>query len=307
MAVLAEVGTTMKNRFRSVLGIVLVLFSGLTWAEKTADEYYQAEDWPNVESAYGAMIQEQPSNGRAWYRLAVAQRYLGKHDDALKSLDQAEKVGVPISFVGYERAKTFAVSGNKDKAIESLGASAKGGLNSVTLLDAEALNAIRDEPEFKRIEKTVARNAAPCIVDAHHDAFDFWLGEWEVVDTNGNVQGRNKITKAEQGCLVLENWTSASGNTGQSMNYYDPHTKNWYQRWVSSGALINLQGNYSEGAMRLVGDIYYFGNGNHADFRGTWTPLEDGRVRQFFEQSTDNGTSWQPWFEGYYARIEPSE
>ena len=38
------------------------------------------------------------------------------------------------------------------------------------------------------------------------------------------------------------------------------------------------------------------------DFRGTWTLLEDGRVRQFFEQSADQGKSWQAWFEGFYKR-----
>ena len=297
----------MKNRLLAVMMVTAFSFVGVAFGEKTPDEYYQAEDWPKVESAYGAMTEEQPSNGRAWYRLAVAQRYLEKYQQALSSLDQAEKVGVPISFVGYERAKTYAASGHKAKAIEWLTASANGGLNSLSLLDAEALNGIRNEPEFEAIQKTVARNAAPCAVDDHHDAFDFWLGEWEVVDANGNFQGKNKITKAEQGCLVLEHWTSASGSTGQSMNYYDPHTEAWYQRWVSSGALINLKGNFSDGAMRLVGDIYYHGNGNYADFRGTWTPMEDGRVRQFFEQSTDNGTSWQPWFEGFYSKIEKSE
>jgi hypothetical protein len=37
-------------------------------------------------------------------------------------------------------------------------------------------------------------------------------------------------------------------------------------------------------------------------FRGLWTPLPDGRVRQFFEQSNDGGETWVPWFEGFYTR-----
>ena len=53
------------------------------------------------------------------------------------------------------------------------------------------------------------------------------------------------------------------------------------------------------GAMRLVGRIVGL-DGSSGPFRGTWTPLADGRVRQFFEQSTD-GVEWTPWFDGYYS------
>ncbi len=34
----------------------------------------------------------------------------------------------------------------------------------------------------------------------------------------------------------------------------------------------------------------------------TFTPLEDGRVRQLIEQSTDGGQTYTVWFDGYYAR-----
>ena len=33
-----------------------------------------------------------------------------------------------------------------------------------------------------------------------------------------------------------------------------------------------------------------------------WTALPDGRVRQFFEISTDDGATWVTWFDGYYTR-----
>ena len=38
-------------------------------------------------------------------------------------------------------------------------------------------------------------------------------------------------------------------------------------------------------------------------FRGRWTPLEDGRVRQLFQQQDDEGV-WQTWFDGYYSRSD---
>jgi hypothetical protein len=36
-------------------------------------------------------------------------------------------------------------------------------------------------------------------------------------------------------------------------------------------------------------------------FRGRWTPIADGRVRQFFEEQQEN--EWQRWFEGFYSKV----
>lgn len=37
-------------------------------------------------------------------------------------------------------------------------------------------------------------------------------------------------------------------------------------------------------------------------FRGTWTPNEDGSVRQFFVQQDTDGGVWKTWFDGLYIR-----
>jgi len=55
--------------------------------------------------------------------------------------------------------------------------------------------------------------------------------------------------------------------------------------------------------MTLVGEHRY-GDGRVELIRGTWTPLDDGRVQQFFEQSRDGGESWYTWFDGYYQRAD---
>jgi len=70
--------------------------------------------------------------------------------------------------------------------------------------------------------------------------------------------------------------------------------------------------------MVLEGEIRYRQPPESADlisagparpFRGRWTPMPDGRIRQFFEELiTDNNgeeggeEKWQPWFEGFYAK-----
>ena len=147
-----------------------------------------------------------------------------------------------------------------------------------------------------------ARDARPCQAGGLFDDFDFWVGVWEVSTPDGKVAGENTIRKLEQGCLLLENWASANGGTGTSMNYYDPARQMWVQVWVGLNLLIDIEGGLEDGAMRLTGTIHYLATDQRAPFRGTWTPLDDGRVRQFFEQSNDAGKTWSPWFAGYYTR-----
>jgi hypothetical protein len=55
--------------------------------------------------------------------------------------------------------------------------------------------------------------------------------------------------------------------------------------------------------MEMEGTIYYLAAQRSAAFRGRWTPLEDGRVRQFFEEKDQEG-NWQVWFDGFYTREE---
>jgi hypothetical protein len=125
-----------------------------------------------------------------------------------------------------------------------------------------------------------------------------------VHDAQGIYQGSNRISLREGGCYLLEEWTGASGSSGSSINYYDAARERWVQHWVSQdGTQIQIEGGLGEdGSMRLDGRIFYLANGQQADFRGRWTPLADGRVRQVFEQSTDDGRTWAPWFEGFYTR-----
>lgn len=133
--------------------------------------------------------------------------------------------------------------------------------------------------------------------------FDFWLGTWRVVDANGEEAGRNRIERAQQGCLVLENWQGATGGTGTSLNYYDPVAGAWRQVWVSPGALIDIRGGLADGSMVLTGSIVYVAEARSLPFRGTWTALPDGRVRQYFEEQRQVGV-WTAWFEGFYEPVE---
>ena len=149
-----------------------------------------------------------------------------------------------------------------------------------------------------------AAPAGPCDDEAYHQ-FDFWVGDWEVTDRAGQLQGTNSITREEGGCLLVERWTSAAGNTGQSYNFYSPVNDEWRQVWVSAGLIIDYTGGLTEtGSMKLTGTIVYHQSGTRAPFTGEWTPNPDGSVTQHFEQYSADKDEWVEWFTGIYRRNE---
>lgn len=151
----------------------------------------------------------------------------------------------------------------------------------------------------------LAAEPKPCVTPGFR-AFDFWVGEWDVHLPNGKRAGSNLITASQQGCLLTENWTSAGGGTGTSLNFYNAVTNRWRQLWVSPGAIIDITGDIQANSMMLTGTITYESDQRVAAFRGTWTPLDDGRVRQFFEEQDKDG-NWQAWFEGFYQRATSAD
>lgn len=145
--------------------------------------------------------------------------------------------------------------------------------------------------------------ACPCCTE-NHDQFDFWLGNWEVKDTNGIALGSNQISEAEQNCLIVEHWTGASGGTGTSYNYYDSSDSLWHQLWVSSnGFILNLKGSWQGESMQLrselqkgksVGDFYH---------QISWTPQKDGSIIQRWDYLGTKGEVLKTVFYGIYRKV----
>ena len=136
--------------------------------------------------------------------------------------------------------------------------------------------------------------------------FDFWLGDWDVHTAQGELAGYNRVTRDQAGCLLIENWRGSQGGIGTSFNFYDPVDDRWRQVWVAPGTHIEISGQITDGSMVLEGFITYLRTAQRFAFRGTWTLQEDGRVRQFFEKSREQG-EWKPWFEGFYSRGHRSD
>jgi len=137
-------------------------------------------------------------------------------------------------------------------------------------------------------------------------ALDFWLGDWEVRDAGGALQGTNRIAADLSGCAVRESWTDVSGERGESLFYLDRAARRWKQVWITSEGAWKEKSQVeapadAPGAVRFQGELPRPEGGTTLD-RTTLTPLPGGRVRQRIEQSRDGGASWPAFWEGIYSR-----
>lgn len=167
------------------------------------------------------------------------------------------------------------------------------------------LAAVVSGPIVAAPRDVLVAQAASCST-AMHGAFDFWIGDWNVVDSStGRVAGHNRIERVDGGCVVRERYMTAGAYSGQSLNWYDPTTQRWHQLWLDSGGLIlRLAGGpAAEGTMVLEG-VGRDSAGTTVE-RITWTRRADGSVRQHWTQARTAAGPWQTVFDGIYARRAP--
>jgi hypothetical protein len=247
-----------------------------------------------------------PKDASEWFTLAQEARRNDQLREAHAALDNAEQLGFQPVRVAFERARLLTLGDKPEQAVATLQAVADSGFTAVGFITGDPiLGTLAGNPDYDALVAAMAELAYPCENDDAFRAFDFWVGDWVVHGPAGNLAGSNTIEPAQRGCVLIENWTSASGGTGMSINYLDKASGEWVQVWnAEGGSQINIRGGMTEEGMLLVGTLHSVANDTTVPFRGLWTPLDDGRVRQFFEQSLDDGETWTPWFEGFYTRQE---
>ncbi len=149
-----------------------------------------------------------------------------------------------------------------------------------------------------------AAAAAPCSAPEYHQ-LDFWVGDWDVYEPGGKLQGHNKVEKVYDGCVLQEHWVGTEGDTGSSFNIYDASRQVWNETWVSNhGYLLSFDGRLHGKDMVLIGQ-HLDPHGLPELHRGVWTPTDYG-VHQTWEVSTDGGRTWTMRFEGILRRAGQS-
>ena len=133
---------------------------------------------------------------------------------------------------------------------------------------------------------------------------DFWLGEWDLVGGDGKKTADDKVVMVLGGCGVQENWTGTKGGEGLSFSAYDPATRRWHQTLMDDGgAVLNLEGEFAEGKMILVGAASFAeGQGRHDHPPDRLDSPAQSHVKQIWENSTNGGRTWRLVSEGTYVR-----
>jgi len=147
-------------------------------------------------------------------------------------------------------------------------------------------------------------SCACCTED--HKAFDFWIGDWTVYNSEGDIIGANKIVKKQDGCVLQENWTSSNQtNTGTSYNFFDSTDNIWNQVWISNtGNVLKLKGNLnSKGEMVLKSELVEDSKGDYYN-QITWSKNKDSSVTQKWIIIDENGDILRDVFSGIYRRSD---
>ena len=140
---------------------------------------------------------------------------------------------------------------------------------------------------------------AACAAAEYHQ-FDFWVGRWDVYDKSGQLVAHSLI-ESVYGCGIRENWMPVGKTGGGSLSIYVPDQKRWEQFWIdSSGSRAFFTGGWNGSAMVITGKW------GGPLVRMTYSKNADGSVRQFGEQSIDDGKSWSPSFNFNYRRASSS-
>jgi hypothetical protein len=147
-------------------------------------------------------------------------------------------------------------------------------------------------------------DASPCGSAAHHQ-FDFWIGRWDVFETQtGKPAGRSLIERIYDGCALRENW-SEPGFTGGSLNHYSTEDGRWRQTWTdSAGAWREFVGGLEGGRMVLVWRVPSSrAEPGQVQVRMTFTPEPGGEVRQYSDVSKDGGRTWRLRYDYTYRPV----
>ncbi|WP_286263567.1 hypothetical protein [Thalassotalea atypica] len=122
-------------------------------------------------------------------------------------------------------------------------------------------------------------------------------------NTQNTNKSTSKISTINGGCTILEEYATPTGFIGKSLNIYDVTSDQWHQTWTdNTGSLLRLDGQFDGTSMVLTGNTIDKTGKTNLN-RITWTPNQDGTVRQLWEISEDKGKNWQVIFDGLYHKV----
>ena len=229
----------------------------------------------------------------ARYRSAVAAEERGELMDALAGYDEAAG-HFPGPSSALAAVRVLVKLGRTADAQARMRALLDGGFGQTQLLDADpVLKTMYDMPDLRDDLAAARARRFPCQAPGKHHEIDFWVGRWDVTMSGARIGG-NSISRAAAGCVVLERWESALGETGASQTFYDAAIDRWRQIYVGdSGKITEYAGAWDGKEMRMDTDA-----SKPPQRRMQLIPNPDGSVTQRFTHA--DAEQWVVEFEALY-------
>ena len=291
-----------------MLALVVVMRTGAQDmpAMKAANDLFARSDWAKAAQAYAEITVNDPGNGLAWQNLGESNLQLKKYGPAAEAFRHAEQLKFRLPINRVNLARVAAARGDRAAAfaqLHEIAATGQGNRVRPYILTSPEFVPLQQSPQYKQLLQEIA----PCRA-AEYRQFDFWVGDWEVRDPSGSkVLGANRVTLEQDGCLIIEHWTSArGGQTGTSFNYYDIRDSKWRQLYLdnsgNAGAFPAMSGSLKDNRMVLLSD-----EKASPVFRWTWYVISPGRVRQMAERSDDGEKTWRVTWDSVYVKKNPTK
>lgn len=247
---------------------------------------------------YEKIHKDSPDNNGITYRIAALAYGAGDYKKAAKYYQKLAPNGNPT--VLYNLACSLSQAGKTRKALKYLEQAVEKGFNQYSLMKTDSdLDPLRTSDKFEEIMKAVV--SIENIPEAQK--FDFWVGEWNVYNTQETKVGESRIEKILKNGVILENWYGGSGVEGKSFNHYHIESKKWIQYWVDqSSGRIYFEGNYDPEQKAIVFHERLDQGSEKPLRRLTFFDVSPDSVRQFSQLSSDNGESWSVEYDFKYVR-----
>lgn len=271
-------------------------------ASARAEALFAAKDYVGAANAFEALTRAHPQQPRYWTRLGTALQFAGRTDDAVSAYRRA--IGITTAPVAmYNLATVFATRGQKDSAfywLDQLVTNANYSNDKAVTSDKD-FTSLRSDPRYTPLLERMRAVMRPCLTRQESRKFDFWVGEWDVKNAQGQPAGQSSVQLLLEGCALYENWTDLQGGGGKSLNSFNIDTNEWQQFWTDQYGRVTeyRQSEWIDGSLRFSAHQL---KPHDMLMHMTFTPVSRDIVRQFGEMSMDGGKTWSPTFDLYYYR-----
>lgn len=158
-------------------------------------------------------------------------------------------------------------------------------------------------PGLTALPARAAGGTPACLANSQGRGLDFWLGHWTISDGEQPSRATSIVSLELGECLIVENWSDATGHRGENLFGYNPDSRTWNGMFADNEGRIHL---FERGTV-AAGKAEFFGHSLGPDGKPILNRVSivrrtPGDIEQTWQKSTDNGTTWSTVFQGEYSR-----